>query len=78
MTRREVGMPESTEEPTEYPSGIGTTARRALALTGLTTCDQLTRVSEADLEALHGIGPKALRILRESLAERGQSFLGSA
>ena len=71
-------MPESIDEPTEYPPEIGKTARRVLALNGLTTFDQLNRVSEAELRALHGIGPKALGILRDGLAERGQSFRDSA
>jgi hypothetical protein len=31
-------------------------------------------VPERELARLHGVGPKALRILREALAERGLSF----
>lgn len=71
-------MPENVRESTEFPLEIGKTARRALALNGLATFGQLTEVSEVELSALHGIGPKALRILRENLAARGQSFCDSA
>ncbi len=52
-------------------------ALRALLAAGYTRLDQLTAVNEADLLKLHGMGPKAIRILRETLAARGQSFAGS-
>jgi hypothetical protein len=32
------------------------------------------RAREDDLAALHGMGPKALGILRDALKERGKSF----
>lgn len=62
------------EAPTEFPREIGAPARRALALSGYSTFDQLTRVRAADLLALHGVGPKAVRILGEYLAEQGRGF----
>ena len=31
-------------------------------------------VPEAEIGKLHGVGPKALRILRQTLAKRGLSF----
>nr|WP_260408155.1 DNA-binding protein [Planomonospora venezuelensis] len=43
---------------------------------GYTRLEQLTGVTEAELLALHGVGPKAVRILRDTLAERGLSFRG--
>lgn len=49
-------------------------AGRALAGAGFTRLEQLTRVSETELLKLHGMGPKAIRILREALAERGWTF----
>ena len=53
---------------------IGTPAQRALTAAGITKLEQLTTVTEAELLQLHGMGPKALRILRETLKERGLSF----
>nr|WP_206041503.1 DNA-binding protein [Rhodococcus sp. OK302] len=47
---------------------------RALLGAGYTELSQLTSVSEKELAKLHGMGPKALRILREALAERGLTF----
>jgi hypothetical protein len=35
---------------------------------------QLARRSEAELRALHGMGPKALRILKSALADQGRHF----
>jgi predicted flap endonuclease-1-like 5' DNA nuclease len=66
--------PEDPPVPTEYPPSIGRTARRALALDGYTTYAQLTRVTAADLLRIHGVGPKAIRILEDELRARGQAF----
>ena len=53
---------------------IGAPATRALAALGITALDDVVDRSEAELLALHGFGPRALRILRDALAERGQSM----
>ena len=50
---------------------IGKPATRALAAIGITSLDQVAWKSEPELLALHGVGPKAIRILREGLAARG-------
>lgn len=57
--------------PTEFPERLGKVARRELAVHGYTRYDQLTELSAKDLQALHGIGPKAIRILDEELGRRG-------
>jgi hypothetical protein len=49
-------------------------ARRALAAAGYRTLEQLSRVREAELGRLHGIGPNALEQLRRALSARGLSF----
>jgi predicted flap endonuclease-1-like 5' DNA nuclease len=56
------------------PRAIGAPATRALHGVGITRIDQVAGRTEAELGALHGVGPKALRLLREALAERGLSF----
>ncbi|WP_040337083.1 DNA-binding protein [Candidatus Blastococcus massiliensis] len=53
---------------------IGAPATGALRAAGYTRLDQLAGVPERELARLHGVGPKALRILREALAERGLSL----
>lgn len=57
----------------DFPK-IGAPATRALEAAGYTTLKQLTKVSEAELAQLHGMGPKALGILRETLKTQGLSF----
>lgn len=52
----------------------GAPARRALATAGYTRLVQLTSVGEAELLQLHGVGPKAIRLLREALAAQGLAF----
>ncbi len=58
----------------DLPRSIGAPATRALAGAGLTTLEQVAALTEGELGALHGVGPKAVRILREALAERGLSL----
>ncbi len=53
---------------------IGAPATRALARLGITKLSQLTSHSEAELIALHGFGPKALKILKDELSSRGMSL----
>lgn len=48
---------------------IGRPARSALEVIGVTRMSQLSAHSEQELLALHGVGPKAIRILRESGAQ---------
>jgi predicted flap endonuclease-1-like 5' DNA nuclease len=53
---------------------IGAPATGALATLGITRLEQIADRSEAELLALHGFGPRALHILKEALAARGQSM----
>jgi predicted flap endonuclease-1-like 5' DNA nuclease len=54
--------------------GIGKPAERALANAGHQRLEDLAKVSEKELARLHGMGPKALGILRQRLADRGLQF----
>lgn len=49
-------------------------ANDAVAVAGYTDLESLTQATAAELLALHGVGPKAIRILREEFAARGWSF----
>ncbi|EID77685.1 MULTISPECIES: hypothetical protein [Rhodococcus] len=59
---------------TEFPASMGKVSRRELASHGYTRFDQLTTVTANELSKIHGVGPKAIRILEEELAERGLGF----
>ena len=47
---------------------------RALAGAGITTLEQLSQWTEADLSKLHGIGKNGVVILKSVLADHGLSF----
>jgi predicted flap endonuclease-1-like 5' DNA nuclease len=71
-------MPDTqhTEQDSDFPRGIGNPARQALHVAGYHRLDQLTGLTEAELLRMHGVGPKASRVLREALAAQGLSFAG--
>ncbi|MFC3891826.1 hypothetical protein ACFOWZ_10070 [Lentzea rhizosphaerae] len=58
----------------EFPRTIGKVATRELTAHGYTTFDSLTKVSAKELLKIHGVGPKAIRILGEELAARGKTY----
>ncbi|MFS8104858.1 hypothetical protein LFM09_47930 [Lentzea alba] len=58
----------------EFPRTIGKVATRELASNGYTTFDSLTKVSAKELLKIHGVGPKAIRILGEELAAQGKAY----
>lgn len=58
----------------EFPASIGRPANAALVNRGITTLEQVAALSERDLLDIHGVGPKAVRILGEALAGRGLAF----
>lgn len=57
----------------DFPK-IGQPATRALLAAGITRMEQLTAYTEQEILALHGVGSKAVAILRIALNERGMSF----
>ncbi len=68
-----VSMTSVTAE-TGFPQGIGAPATRALTRAGYTELRQLSGVPASDLKRLHGMGPKALRVLQEALEQQGLSL----
>lgn len=54
----------------EQIKGLSAPARRALANAGIRRLGDLRRVAKAEVAALHGMGPKGIRVLTEALAER--------
>ena len=60
------------------PPGIGAPATRALMQAGCASLADVANMREADVLDLHGVGPKAIRLLREAMAVRGLSFADGA
>jgi hypothetical protein len=58
---------------TDLPK-LAAPARRALASAGYTDLEQLATAREKDIAALHGMGPNALKTLRQALQDQGWSF----
>jgi hypothetical protein len=58
----------------DLPGNIGRPATNALLGAGLTTLDEVATRSEAELLSLHGVGPKAVRVLAEALAAQGRTL----
>lgn len=70
LTAAERGDPSTGD----LPASIGRPATRALHGAGLTTLDQVAARSKDELLALHGVGPKAVRLLAEALERGGRSL----
>ena len=64
-------MPTGLDELPE----LSAPAMRALHDAGLTTLRQVADVPRRELEDPHGVGPKALRIIEEALAEHGLELM---
>ena len=66
--------PSTADTPSDLPARLASPARRALHGAGYTHLAQIAQHSEAEIAALHGMGPKALGQLREALAAQGLTF----
>jgi predicted flap endonuclease-1-like 5' DNA nuclease len=53
---------------------IGRPANSAMLAAGITTVAQVAALTRRELLAMHGVGPKAVRILEAALTERGLAF----
>ena len=57
-----------------FPAGLSGPALRALHGAGVRSLDDVTRWTERDLLALHGMGAKGVRALRDALAASGRAL----
>lgn len=70
-----MSKPETTHPNADaFPPGISGPMLRALAHAGIRSMKDLATWREGDLAALHGVGPKGMRILAEALAKDGSGF----
>jgi hypothetical protein len=60
----------------DLPKRLGKPAERALAAAGISRLSQCAKLSEAEVGKLHGVGPKAVAVLRSTLTAQGLSFAG--
>lgn len=66
-----VATARAAEERQDDFGAIGAPARRALHAAGIADLDALASRSREEVSGLHGVGPKAVRLLAAALAERG-------
>jgi hypothetical protein len=59
---------------TEFLSGLGAPARRALEGEGITTLKKLSGYSEKEILRLHGMGPASIPVLKSALKAARLSF----
>jgi hypothetical protein len=57
-----------------FPKGMSKPALRALTGAGYTKLEQLINATEDEILALHGMGPKAMFILKTALNSQGKKF----
>lgn len=60
--------------PDALPANIGKPATRALLLAGITNLSDVAGRSEKGLLELHGVGPRAVRLLGDALRGTGRDF----
>ena len=63
----------NAQRENDFPK-ISRPALRALNGAGYFRLEQLTQARKTELSRLHGMGPKALGILEQALAEKGLAF----
>ena len=68
-----LGRTKDGSEPA-FPKGVAKPALRALASVGVFHLDQVTRFTEAELLALHGMGPKAIGLINYAHRAQGKSL----
>ena len=67
-------MEQNDQQTSDLPRELSNPARRALTGAGYVRLEQFTQLSEAEVLRLHGMGPKAIEMIRRALAARGLSF----
>lgn len=66
---------QSKSNENDLPVGIPKPALRALEAASIKKLTDLTMVSEEELLKLHGMGPKAVRIIAAALEAQGLRFI---
>ena len=75
--RRGANRGEAPGDSGDLPKSIGKPATRALLGAGISSLDEVAARTEAELLDLHGVGPRAIRLMKEELAEQGMKFRAS-
>lgn len=66
------------ERESDLPIKLAKPAKRALTNAGYVRLEQLSKISEADVLELHGMGPKAFEQLRQAMKVKGLTFVNKS
>jgi predicted Fe-Mo cluster-binding NifX family protein len=66
-------MADKQRDQSDFPK-TSEPATDALFAAGYKRLEDLTKATEAEILGLHGMGPKAMRILKAAMAERNMTF----
>ncbi len=75
LNQQKKGATKNSGAGSEFPK-IGAPALRALSGAGIKTLKQLAKHTEAEIADLHGVGPKAIGLLKKKMKSEGLSFKG--
>jgi hypothetical protein len=67
-------MPAKKIKTRPDPPTLAAPATRALEGAGLTDLAKLARVTEAEVMALHGMGPNAMKAIKAAMKAKGLAF----
>jgi predicted Fe-Mo cluster-binding NifX family protein len=67
-------MPAKTRKTEPDLPKLAAPAMRALAGAGLISLAELSRAGEAEVMALHGMGPNAMKTIKAAMKAKGLSF----
>lgn len=62
------------EQISDLPSKLSKPAMRAFTGAGYVKLEQFAELTEKEVLELHGVGPTAIVLLRQALADKGLSF----
>nr|WP_263326507.1 DNA-binding protein [Neobacillus sp. Marseille-Q6967] len=62
------------KKESDLPERLAKPALRALKSAGYLKLEQFTEPKEVEVLKLHGMGPKAIKLIREELSKNGLSF----
>ncbi|TCM96207.1 hypothetical protein EV294_10570 [Paenibacillus sp. BK033] len=62
------------DQASDLPAKLSKPAKRAFTQAGYLKLEQFSGLTEAEVLTLHGVGPTAIVLLRQALAEKGLAF----
>lgn len=70
--KKTAATPKNTSQA--FPDGLAAPARRALVGAKIGNLSHLAKITEKQLKDLHGMGPKAISLLKDAMRKQGLKF----